>query len=220
MTKKIEALDFYELLNLHLDASPKDIENAYLLAVATYHEESMASYGALSLKERRLVLEKIEEAFQTLRDPEKKKAYDLHLLPHRPEFQQRARLRRSTKKLEIEAVEEVVSLLARFKTAVGRLWRRRNGHEVSQDGKEILPRDFLYYGDILKKVRERRGLSREDIAVSCGLSPEDIEWLEKEDTPPLPVEEKLLEGLRLYAKCLELDPDNKKASRLSDRLTE
>ena len=222
MTKKIETLDFYELLNLRLDASPKDIENAYLLAVATYHQESMASYGALGVKERRLILDKIEEAFQTLRDPEKKKVYDLHLIPHRPEFQQRARLRRSVKKLDIEGVDEGGGFLTKFKAVVGRLWHRRNGHELSRNGngKEILPRDFYYYGDTLKKVRERRGLSREDIAVRCGLSREDIEWLEKESGPPAPVEEEFVEGLRLYAKCLGLDPENKGSSRLSDRLTE
>ncbi|HCS49265.1 MAG TPA: hypothetical protein DIW61_13830, partial [Candidatus Aminicenantes bacterium] len=81
MIKKIEEMDFYELLNLRLDASPKDIENAYLLAVATYHQEGMASYGVLGDVERGLILDKVEEAFQTLRDPAKKKAYDPLVLP-------------------------------------------------------------------------------------------------------------------------------------------
>jgi ribosome-binding protein aMBF1 (putative translation factor) len=122
----------------------------------------------------------------------------------------------------IEGTEEEGSFWDRLKAACGRLWRRRNGHEQARNGKgkEILPRDFYYYGDYLKKVRERRGLSREDIAVRCGLSLEDIQWLEKENGASLPLDDELLQGLRVYAKCLGLDPENKGGSRPSDRLAE
>lgn len=222
MIKKIGEMDFYELLNLRFDASPKDIENAYLLAVATYHEESVASYGALGHTERGVILDRIEEAFQTLRDPEKKKTYDLLVLHRHSEFQQRASLRRSTRKLEIEGTEEGESLFDKFKAALSRRWRGRDGREQGKNGLEPqrLPRDFYYYGDYLKKVRERRGLSREEIAARCGISLERIELLEKEDLPSSPHKEKLLEGLRLYAKCLGLGSENKGASRLSDRFTD
>ncbi len=47
MVKSIKDLDFYELLNLDLDATRVEIENAYLLAVATYHKDGLASYGVL-----------------------------------------------------------------------------------------------------------------------------------------------------------------------------
>lgn len=218
MIKKIEEMDFYDLLNLRPDASPRDIENAYLLAIATYHQEGLASYGALGDVDRGLILDKIEEAFQTLRDPEKKKAYDPLVLPRHPEFQQRAYFRRSTRRLEIEDASEEENLWHKIKAAVNRSWRRRNGHEYSENGdaRERLPGDFYYYGDYLKKVRERRGLSREDIAERCRISPERLESLEKESSPSLPHGEELLESLRLYAKCLGLDSEKARASPFSD----
>ncbi|MEW5901590.1 MAG: hypothetical protein AB1715_09035, partial [Acidobacteriota bacterium] len=69
MIRRIEELDFYDLLNLRIDASSEEVESSYLLAVATYHREAPASYGILAEKERRLILSRIEEAFHTLRDP-------------------------------------------------------------------------------------------------------------------------------------------------------
>jgi curved DNA-binding protein CbpA len=222
MNKKIQQMDFYELLNLHIEASPKDIENAYLMAVTTYHQDGLASYGALGDLERELILNRIEEAFETLRDPEKKRAYDLFVISVRPELSQRARFRRSTRKLDIEDASEEVSFWDRIRTAAKRSWSRRNGREKGPNGEnpENLTKDFPYYGDYLKMVRERRGLSRENIAERCGISPELIELLEKENPIPLPQEEEALEGLKLYAKSLGLGTGKGKVSPFSDRIDE
>ena len=51
MVKKIEEMDFYEILNLQVDATDQDVRNAYILAVATYHPDALASYGVLSAEE-------------------------------------------------------------------------------------------------------------------------------------------------------------------------
>jgi curved DNA-binding protein CbpA len=224
MIRKIEEMDFYDLLNLPLDASPKDIENAYLLAVAAYHREGLASYGGLGDVDRRLMLDKVEEAFQTLRDPEKKKAYDPLVLPGHPEFQQRAYFRRSTRRLEIEDASEEEKLWGKIKAVLSLPRRRGDGHGHREHGdeweRERLPQDFYYYGDYLKKVREIRGLSREDIAERCGISPVRLESLEEESFPSPSHGEELLEGLKRYAKCLGLDPENGRGSPFSDRFDE
>jgi curved DNA-binding protein CbpA len=222
MIKKIEEMDFYELLNLRSDASPRDIENAYLLAVATYHRDSLASYGVLGDAERLNILDKIEEAFQTLHDPLRKKDYDALVLPGRPEFRGRAYFRRTTSRLEIEDAAEEENLWDRIKAAVipSRLRKGGPGGGENGDGqdKPEVPDSFFYYGDYLRKVREKRGLTREDVAARCGLSPAKIESLEEENlSAPLPGKE-LLEELRRYAKCLGLDPENGQGSPFSDRL--
>jgi len=224
MIKKIEEMDFYEILNLRLDASPKDVENAYLLAVATYHQEGLASYGGLGDLDRGLMLDKVEEAFQTLSNPEKRQAYDSVVLSGHPQFQPRASFRRSTRRLEIEDATEEERLWGKIKAVVNPPWRRGDGRGLGEYGdgqeRERLPEDFYYYGDYLKKVREKRGLSREDIAGQCGISPARIESLEEETSPSRPHGEELLESLKLYAKCLGLDSENGQSSPFSDRLDE
>src|SRR4030042_4945924 len=118
MIKKIEEMDFYELLNLRLDASPRKIENACLLANATCHQDSLASYGVLGDAERVDILDRIEEAFQTLHDPLRKREYDALFLPGRPEYRGRAYFRRTTTRLEIEDAAEEEKLWDRIKAAV------------------------------------------------------------------------------------------------------
>lgn len=212
MTKKIEGMDFYDLLNLRPDASPKEIENAYLLAMATYHEEGLASYGVLSAEERQLVMERIEAAFQTLANPETKKAYDSSILQTRPEFQQRAYFRKSTDKLEIEDASEEKKFWDRVKSLFTPPWRRKKkgNHKDKQDGKDWLKQesDHYYYGEFLKRVREKRGISLEQIARDCKISLTYLQALEEEDYNALPNGKDLHRLLNRYARCLGLDSEN------------
>lgn len=212
MTKKIEDMDFYDLLNLRLDASPKEVENAYLLAVATYHEEGLASYGVLSAEERQLILERIEEAFQTLANPETRKAYDSAILSSRPEFQQKAYFRKSTEKLEIEDASEEEKFWDRVKSWLIPPWRRKKkeNHKDNKNGKDWLKleSDHYYYGEYLKRVRENRGISLEQIAGDCKISLSSLQALEEEDYDALPNGKDFHRLLNLYAKCLGLDSEN------------
>jgi curved DNA-binding protein CbpA len=212
MIKKIEDLDFYEILNLRGDASSRDIENAYLLALATYHQEGLASYGVLMDEERTVILDKVEDAFQTLRDPEKRKVYDAHVRDRHLEIPQKASFRRSTARLLIEAAPEQSGLWAKIRSVVApaRRRRERGGQDKNGNGRDWrgLPDDFYYYADFLKKVRERRGLSLEDIAEKCGIDPFELQSLEEELPGYHSNGKKILDLLRCYAKCLGLDADN------------
>ena len=129
MTKKIEDRDFYELLNLTLDATRTEIENAYLFAIATYDRESLASYRIISEEEREAILERIEEAFQTLINPKKKKDYDSWLRPHRPEYRQKAYFRRSMERMLIEDAAEADETWEKAESAGHPCQDQENGRE-------------------------------------------------------------------------------------------
>jgi DnaJ-class molecular chaperone len=122
--KKIEEMDYYELLNLERNATQEEIENAYLLGIATSNPHSLGSYGLISEEERKLILSRLEEAFQTLSNQEKRKNYDLQMSEGFPLYSQMASFRKSDSKLEIEDVEtpkkvwdKIKSLLFRSKKA-------------------------------------------------------------------------------------------------------
>jgi curved DNA-binding protein CbpA len=213
MAKKIEEMDFYELLNLRLDASPKEIEKAYLLAVATYHEEGLASYGVLSSEERQLILDRIEKAFQTLANRETRKAYDSAILSDRPEFEQKAYFRKSTQKLEIEDASEEEKFWDRMKSWLIPARRRKNkeNHKDRKNGKDrplSREEDHYYYGEFLKMVREKRGIALEQIAEDCRISLASLQALEEEDYDALPDGNDFSRLLRVYARCLGLDSEN------------
>lgn len=208
MIKRIEDLDFYELLNLPVDASEKDIRNAYILAVATYHPDALASYGVLSLDERRAVLDRIEQAFETLGNADARKAYNTLILPTRPEFRQRAFFRKSTVKLEIVDAEEEESLWGRLRSVLLPT-RFREKKREPRNGKTTgdlaaLQRDGYLFGEYLQRVREERGLSLEEAAEKCRISPEILKALEAEETSSVGDAAEIARLLRLYARCLGL----------------
>lgn len=118
MLKRIEDWNYYELLSVERTASADEIWAAYQAALATYREESPALYGLVNEAERALVLERVQEAFQTLRDPEKRREYDLALLRHGPYFPPQAPFRKSVGKLEIEEAPPKNSLWSRIKAIV------------------------------------------------------------------------------------------------------
>ncbi len=212
MIKKIEDMDFYEILNLGIDATQIEIENAYLLAMATYHGEAMASYGVLSARERGLILGRIEDAFQTLADPRKRKAYDAMIRASRPGSIKRAYFRKSTEKLEIEDAEEKAKFWDRIKSIIlprrpGKRKHKTNGKNNGKDWKALHQYRF-YYGEILRSVREQRGLTLEEAAQTYNISADLLKALEDEDDNALPSGRGRYELLKAYAGCLGLSPEN------------
>ena len=120
MLKKIEDWNYYELLSVERTASQDEIWEAYQAALGTYRDGSLALYGLVGEDERALVLERVQEAFQTLRAPEKRREYDLALLRHAPYFPPKAPFRKSIGRLEIEEAPLKRSLWVRIKAFVFR----------------------------------------------------------------------------------------------------
>ena len=121
MIKRIEDWNYYELLNVERTSSQEEIWDAYQKALSTYHPGSLASYSLVTEEERAVIMGRIQEAYQTLRDPDRKKAYDLALLKHSVYVPPKAPFRKSVGKLEIEEANPRRGFWARFR----RLFRRR-----------------------------------------------------------------------------------------------
>ena len=115
MLKKIEDWNCYELLSVERTASQDEIWEGFQTALTTYKEGSIALYGLVTEAERGLILERIHEAFETLRDPARRKEYDLALLRHAPYFPPKAAFRKSVGKLEIEEAPPRKTLWNRIK---------------------------------------------------------------------------------------------------------
>ncbi len=115
MLKKIEDWNYYELLSVERTASQDEIWEGYQAALSTYKDGSLALYGLVSEAERGAILERIQAAFGTLRDPDRRKDYDLTLLRHAPYIAPKAPFRKSVGKLEIEEAPPRKTLRARLK---------------------------------------------------------------------------------------------------------
>jgi hypothetical protein len=77
--KKFEELNYYEILEISFDASASEVEIAYKNALSMYNEDSLLTYSLFMNDERERVLKKIEEAYYTLHDTSRRKAYNATL---------------------------------------------------------------------------------------------------------------------------------------------
>lgn len=78
--------NYYELLDLRPDSPPDDIERKYRSALKIYDGESNAVYSLYSPEEKKALIEDLNKAYETLRDPVKKSAYDSMMnSPEEPE---------------------------------------------------------------------------------------------------------------------------------------
>lgn len=77
--KPLSEQDHYETLDIGRGASPDEVERAYRLALATYAEDSLAGYPVFEAGDVEALRERIELAYRTLADAERRRAYDAEL---------------------------------------------------------------------------------------------------------------------------------------------
>ncbi|NDD92061.1 hypothetical protein EBZ37_08255 [bacterium] len=70
----------YELLDIPPDASPQEIRAAYMRARAAFQKDSLAIYSLMDPAEANEMIQKIENAYQVLSHPDRKRAYDQDFL--------------------------------------------------------------------------------------------------------------------------------------------
>jgi curved DNA-binding protein CbpA len=68
--------DFYQLLEIDQTASPHEIKAAYLKIKSAYRKDNLALYSMMDSSECDSILEKIEEAYATLSNLDARKDYD------------------------------------------------------------------------------------------------------------------------------------------------
>ncbi len=68
--------NYYELLEIGPDATPQEIRTAYLRAKAAYKKDSPALYTLMDETETEDLLQRLEEAYQILSHPDRRKDYD------------------------------------------------------------------------------------------------------------------------------------------------
>jgi len=71
-----EPLSLYDILELTPDATPQEIRSAYLRLKSAYGKDNIAHYSVFSREETEQMLQNVENAYLMLSNPEKRRAYD------------------------------------------------------------------------------------------------------------------------------------------------
>ena len=193
--------NFYELLGVEFNASAFEINRAYKENYQLYHETSLVSYSLLSGEERRQVLARLDEAYSTLIDEEKRSRYDQSLvecgiLKEGMESQDEPRAVRLMSDSEHSPINTILTIREEMKAAV-------SSNPVIQ---EILTHDVLW-GKDLKRIRDELGVSLETIAEMTKVRIIFLRAIEDDEFEKAPSRMFLKSFLKAYAQSLGLDAD-------------
>jgi DnaJ-class molecular chaperone len=200
MIKKFNDLNYYELFKIPYNASSFEVRQAYKNILAIYEESSLATYALFAEDERQTILSKIEKAFSTLIDDEKRNAYDKSLVDVGGIPKNLLAAKERQKAIPLFQVNKAM-------TKDNNLARIRKKIKEQGTGKlasVMLNRDFIS-GQDLKNLRESLGIELEEVFEATKISPTALDAIERDDLTNLPPKVYLKSFLKSYAEVLQLD---------------
>jgi curved DNA-binding protein CbpA len=191
--KRLENLNYYEVLEVSPNASQSEIRNAYEQARKTYSRDSLAIYSLLDERELETMSRLIEEAYQTIGNEKGRREYDRTL---------GLAEKRETKTMEPSYYKH----LSHSGTPV----HSGKTKPVDPDQREKIERmisqpEFEYTGPALRNIREALGLDLGEISMQTKVSRTNLQFIEEESYSHLPALVYVKGFVSEYAKCLGLD---------------
>jgi DnaJ-class molecular chaperone len=199
---RFENLNFYELLEIPVNASSFEIRQAYRDALSIYEEDSMISDSFFTDEERNAILRRIEAAFSTLIDRGQRGAYNREMVDAGAidaSFLENARPKSKGPiplfSLKKKAGQQTLSSRVRDRI------RRKDFSGVSE---EILSKELIS-GQDLKRLRKHVGIALEEIFEVTRISLKVLKAVESDDVPSLPRGFYLRNFLKSYSELFQLD---------------
>jgi len=207
MVKKIDDLNFYELLEVDLRATSQEIHKAYERVRRIYEPNSIALYSLFSPKETEKLHQRVEEAYRTLIYEENRRKYDAtlrerHDLPEMvtpaPRYQPRmvpppVSRQEEQRSSAFEAPAQPAPVVPPARTP---------------ETVQLAPSSIIEFsGSVLKVLREQRGLTIRNVADITKVGSRYLEYIEAEHFQKLPARPYLRGFLTLLAKALGYESD-------------
>lgn len=181
----------YEILGLHPGASDEEVRRAQRRVRRIYSPESIAIYGIVPPAEVIKMHNRIEEAYSTLADPEKRHLYDQRVLPGG-----------HTLTPASEDDDSPISL---------RSSNMLEHSEVSVLGERpempSISERTVYSGGLLRQIREAKGFELQDVAERTKITLAYLRAIEEENFMATPPPVYLRGFIKIVAKDLKLDPE-------------
>ena len=202
--RRTEDQTLYEVLEIDPGASDEEIRRSYRRAKEMYAPESMVVCGLFAAERLAVVQQRIEEAHDTLLDPEKRRAHDVRLFP--------------------DGIPARATPVQGLPAAIERP-RPSNSSPVPARTDDTPPRtvseepavtaDSEFTGTLLRRIREARGIDLLEIAQRTKVGLPHLKNIEDERYSALPAPVYLRGFLVGYARYLRLDVDQVTRTYLS-----
>lgn len=218
-----EKKNYYEVLEIEVNANPQQIESAYIRSKNAYSGDSVALYSLMTKEECNFILDQVEEAYSVLGFPEKRREYD-----RLRGFNQHGTIKvRNTNQMHTittiddrpkDAIEYENYGSNLIEAKVSKITAQKKFALDFSENPEMERRiinciDFS--GTFLKEVREYKNVTIERMADMTRVSKTHITALENEDVKKLPADVYVRGYVYQYAKVLKLNPEQVATSYLS-----
>ncbi len=186
LPRRTEEQSLYEVLEIDPGASDEEIRRATRRMRETYAADSMVVCGLYSPERLRVVHRRLDEAYDTLLDVEKRRRHDLKLFPDGIPAEARS---------------------SRPKPDSGELKPTTDPtlNAVHDAAPPEITSETVFTGSLLQQVREARKLDLGEIASRTKIGLAQLRAIEAEQWEQLPASVYLRGFLIEYAKCLRLD---------------
>jgi len=195
-------MNYYEVLEVPVNASFFEIRHAYKEALSVYGEDSLSTYSLFSETERETLLKRIEEAFQTLMDEKKRSEYNNQLVQDGEADPDDLFRDYSKNSIPIFLAHNAVDKNSFFK----KVKKKVGESSIQKLSREILETELIS-GQDLKNLRQAIGIKLEDIFEVARISISILKAIENDDFQNLPSLIYLRNFLKSYAEILHLDPE-------------
>lgn len=187
----------YDVLEVDIGASEEEVRRAYKRAKELYAPESMVVYTLFTTTELEALQTRLDEAYDTVIDPRKRREYDLSLLAQAEAKVPPASVdghRRSMTPMDPEPGRNP----ARHVMATP-----RDMPQTLPDGLEI-DDDTVFTGAVLQEIREHRDVDLRDVSNHTKISLMNLRYLEQMQYKELPARVYIRGFLKEYARFLRL----------------
>ena len=210
MLKKIEDMNYYELLEVSFRASAQDIHKAYERVRRIYDPNSIALYSLFSPEETEKIRQRIEDAYRTLIYDENRREYDRTLRDHPgiPEPQQPELRHQPRPPAAPSHAPRMAEPLAAAQAPRAAEPPPAPAPPPLPTTLQAVPADLTEItGSVLKMLREQRGLSIRYVADTTKLSARYVEAIEEESYTKLPARPYLRGFMFAYARAIGYEPE-------------
>jgi curved DNA-binding protein CbpA len=184
-----EPLSLYDVLELTPDATPQEIRSAYLRLKSSYGKDNIAHYTVFSREETETMLANIENAYLTLSNPERRRNYDQGQGFHEGQAPQSFTFGGDTSSTAapmlgqggMESASSLASMTLRPNPS--------SSVESSSSGSDldsVIQNEQNWTGAALRRVREAKRITLEDLSDYTRISRSYLQALEEEDFNKLP----------------------------------
>lgn len=208
-----EPLSYYDILELTADATPQEIRSAYLRLKSSYSKDNVANYSVYTREETDQMLQKIEEANLVLSNPERRKAYDLSHQGHSSVNSPTHHADHSS--FRAEAVPTPIMPSISGTAPSHPQFQDPFFTQTETDG--FISSEIEWSGSALRRIRESKRISIEDLADYTRISKTYLIAIEEEAYQKLPAIVYVRGFLQQVSKRLKL-PADLVVSKYIDRL--